>query len=118
MSKKNKETPPLEPEMAEQTPGTETVPEEAPAPAPLTEELDALKKQLEMQMGTLVRLEELMTDHPTSVRRIMAEMEFTQCEVFYRWRPELREAGQTTRTREETDERCRRYVDVIRAGKR
>ena len=66
----------------------------------------------------LVRLEELMTDHPTSVRRIMAEMEFTQCEVFYRWRPELREAGQTTRTREETDERCRRYVDVIRAGKR
>ena len=83
-----------------------------------TVNLEALKKQLEMQMGTLVRLEELMTDHPTSVRRIMAEMEFTQCEVFYRWRPELREAGQTTRTREETDERCRRYVDVIRAGKR
>lgn len=83
-----------------------------------TVNLEALKKQLEMQMGTLVRLDELMTDHPTSVRRIMAEMEFTQCEVFYRWRPELREAGQTTRTREETDERCRRYVDVIRKEKK
>ena len=56
MSKKNKETPPLEPEMAEQTPGTETVPEEAPAPAPLTEELDALKKQLEESENKYLRL--------------------------------------------------------------
>ena len=65
-------------------------------------------------MGTLVRLEELMMDHPASVRRIMAEMEFAECEILYRWRPELREAGQTARSREETDERCRRYVDVVR----
>ncbi len=79
--------------------------------------LEALKKQLEMQKETLVRLEELMMDHPASVRRIMAEMEFAECEIFYRWRPELREAGQTARSREETDERCRRYVDVVRGRK-
>ena len=82
-----------------------------------TVNLEALKKQLEMQMGTLVRLEELFADHPAAVRRIMAEMEFARCEVFYRWRPELKEAGQSVCTKEETDERCRRYVDVIRKGK-
>ena len=29
----------------------------------------------------------------------------------------LKEAGQSVCTKEETDERCRRYVDVIRKGK-
>lgn len=82
-----------------------------------TVNLEALKKQLEMQMGTIARLDELLTSHPTSVRRIMAEMEFSECEVFYRWRPELKEAGQNMRSREETDERCRRYVDVVRKAK-
>lgn len=76
--------------------------------------LEALKKQLDMQRQTMVRMEELLTDHPTSVRRIVAQMEFAQCEVFYRWRPELQEVGQTLRSREETDERCRRYVEVLR----
>ena len=82
-----------------------------------TVNLEALKKQLEMQMGTLVRLEELFADHPAAVRRIMAEMEFARCEVFYRWRPELKEAVQSVSTKEETDERCRRYVEVIQKGK-
>ena len=31
--------------------------------------------------------------------------------------PELKEAGQSVCTKEETDERCRRYVDVIQKGK-
>lgn len=80
--------------------------------------LEALKKQFEMQMETLVRLEELTATHPTSVRRILAEMEFTQCEVFYQWRPELKEAGQKVHSKKETDERCRRYVEILRNGKK
>ena len=80
--------------------------------------LEALKKQFEMQMETLVRLEELTSTHPTSVRRILAEMEFAQCEVFYQWRPELKEAGQKVRSRKETDERCKRYVEVLRNEKK
>ena len=79
-----------------------------------TVNLEALKKQLEMQMGTLVRLEELFADHPAAVRRIMAEMEFARCEVFYRWRPELKEAGQSVCTKEETDEK----LDEVDAGVR
>ncbi len=81
-----------------------------------TVNLEALRKQLEMQMGNWTKFNELLYDHPTSVRRIVAEMEFAECEVFYRWRPELKKAGQVMRSKEETDERCRRFVDVTKNG--
>ncbi|RGY98896.1 M48 family metallopeptidase [Clostridium sp. AM58-1XD] len=77
---------------------------------------EALRKQLDMQMGNLTKFNELLYDHPTSVRRIVAEMEFIECEVFYRWRPELMQPGQIMRSKEETDERCRRFVDVAKEG--
>ena len=79
--------------------------------------LEGEKRQLGKQIGTVGRLEEAMTDRTAAVRRSRAEMEVAECEVFFRWRQELREAGQTGRSREETDERCRRYVDVVRNRK-
>ncbi len=81
-----------------------------------TVNLEALRRQLEMQMGNMARLDELLASHPSSVRRIVAEMEFAECEVFYRWRPELKKPGQVMRSRQETDERCRRFVDVMKKG--
>lgn len=75
-----------------------------------------LQSQLTMQMSNMARFEELFASHPSSARRIAAEMEFAGCEVLYRWRPELKEAGQTMRSREETDNRCRRFIDVARKG--
>lgn len=78
--------------------------------------LEALSRQLEENMTSIARLDELACDHPAAVRRIAAEMEFARSEVFYRWRPELKEAGKAVFTREETDERCRRYIDVSRKG--
>lgn len=78
--------------------------------------LEALRRQLEMQMNNVTKFNELLYSHPTSVRRIMAEIEFAECETFYRWRPELKEPGQIIRTDQEVNERCRRFVDISRKG--
>lgn len=78
--------------------------------------LEALSRQLEENVTSIGRLDELFRDHPIATRRIAAEMEFAKSEVFYRWRPELKEAGAAMYTRKETDERCRRYIDVTRKG--
>lgn len=75
---------------------------------------EELKKQLDMQTSNLTRLEELGRSHPVAVRRIMAEELFAECEIFYRWRPDLRVPGQTLRSKEETDELCRHYVNVFK----
>jgi len=74
--------------------------------------IEALRQQFEEHKGGIARLDELLYDHPVAARRIAAETEFAQCDVFYRWRPELKEPGMALHSREETDERCRRYVAV------
>lgn len=73
-----------------------------------------LEKQLDMQMNNITRLEELDSAHPAAVRRIMAEKFFAECELFYRWRPDLRTPGQMLRSKEETDALCKRYIDIVR----
>ncbi len=72
-----------------------------------------LEKQLDMQMNNITRLEELDNTHPATVRRIMAEKFFSQCDLFYRWRPDLRTPGQLTRSKEETDTLCKRYINIV-----
>lgn len=74
---------------------------------------DELKKQLDMQASNLTRLEELGRTHPLPVRRIIAEELFAECELFYRWRPDLRTPGQVLRSKDETDELCKHYVNVF-----
>ena len=72
-----------------------------------------LEKQLEMQMNNITRLEELDNSHPATVRRIMAEKFFAECDLFYRWRPDLRTPGQVLRSKEETDALCKKYINIV-----
>ena len=76
----------------------------------------ALREQLKSQMGTMIKYEELERSHPTAVRRIAAEMEFAECEVLYQWRPELKKPGIIMRSKKETDERCRAFIDLTKKG--
>lgn len=76
-------------------------------------DISVLKEQMQMTMDNPNRLMELLTDHPLSIKRIFAEMEFAECELFYEWRPDLKTPGQIMRSKEETDVRCKKYIDVI-----
>lgn len=75
-------------------------------------DLDAVRAQLEEQMGNITRIVELLYDHPTTARRIAANMEFEHCDLLYEWRPDLKKPGLLTRSKEETDERCHRVIDL------
>ena len=76
-------------------------------------DLDSLRKQFEISDNTDARYLELMSSHPITIKRIFCEKEFSECETFYEWRPDLKEAGKIVRTKEETDKRCKKYIDVI-----
>lgn len=76
----------------------------------------AIREQLENQVNNLSKYAELNYDHPSGARRIAAEMEFAECEVLYQWRPELKTHGLVTRSRKQTDDRCRRVVDLTKNG--
>lgn len=80
----------------------------------ITTELDIefLQKQLEVSYDSAMRYLEINSTHPASIKRVLAEMEFAECETFYQWRPELKKPGQTLRTKEETDSRCKKFIDV------
>ena len=80
----------------------------------ITTELDieSLQKQLNVSYDSAIRYLELNSTHPATIKRILAEMEFAECETFYEWRPDLKKAGQTVRTKEEADLRCKKFIDV------
>lgn len=82
--------------------------------------LDALHRQLEEILASPTRIMEIgdmgslsFNDHPGSIRRIFTEMEFTECETFYRWRPELKKPGTIVRSKAETDGRCQKLVNIL-----
>lgn len=81
-----------------------------------TIDYEALRDQLKRQVSTAVKYEELNSTHPSTARRIAAEMEFAECEVLYQWRPELKKPGITMRSKKETDDRCRAYIDLTKKG--
>lgn len=76
--------------------------------------IDEIVKQLDMQQNNITRLEELTRTHPAAARRIVAERYFAECDVLYRWRPDLRRPGQTMRSKEETDDLCKRYINILK----
>ena len=80
----------------------------------ITTELDieSLQKQLNVSYDSTVRYLELNATHPATIKRILAEMEFAECEIFYQWRPDLKKHNRIIRTREETDSRCKKFIDV------
>lgn len=76
----------------------------------------SIRKQLENQVNNIVKYAELRDDHPSGARRIAAEMEFAECDLLYRWRPELKKHGVTMRSKKETDDRCRKIIDLTKNG--
>lgn len=88
--------------------------------------LEALRKQLDRIFDSPTRINELgyiaaaddgynvaLKDHPGELRRIFAELEFTECETFYKWRPELKKPGTVLRSKSETDARCKKLVNIL-----
>ena len=74
--------------------------------------IDALREQMELTMGNPTRLYEALYNHPSSVRRIFCIKEFEECEIFYRWRNDLRTPGVKERSKADTDARCQKLVNI------
>lgn len=79
-------------------------------------DFDSIRKQLETQVNNITKFEELDDTHPSNARRIAAQMEFAECELLYRWRPDLKKHGAIMRTKQETDKRCRKVIDLTKNG--
>jgi len=75
-------------------------------------DIESLQKQLHVSYDSTVRYLELGATHPATIKRILAQMEFAECETYYAWRPDLKKASQIIRTKEETDARCKKFIDV------
>jgi len=80
--------------------------------------VEAIVRQYDRLRSTPVRMLELTADHPSSVRRILALMEFLNSEVLCSWRPELKKAGVALIGKQELDARCEKYVSVTKSEKR
>lgn len=73
----------------------------------------ALRKQLDMTLDNPSRILEIYSDHPSSLRRIFAEMAFAECETLYHWRPEFQQPDMRVRSREEVEEKCKKLVNIV-----
>lgn len=76
----------------------------------------AILGQLDETMGNIAKYDEILSSHPATSRRLKALQEFSQCAAYYEWRPDQKKPGQIMRSREETDERCKRYIDLTKKG--
>ncbi|WP_407384369.1 M48 family metallopeptidase [Ruminococcus sp.] len=74
-----------------------------------------LKKQLDVVNSSPYRYQELMYNHPISVRRVFAEMEFAKCETLYAWRPDLKTPGIRPQSKAMTDEACKKIIGVMKS---
>jgi Zn-dependent protease with chaperone function len=72
-------------------------------------------KQIQTVQSTPVRLLELFQSHPLIPKRIEALRLFAECEVFYRWRPELGTAASAW-SKQATDEQCEQFIHVLAKG--
>lgn len=75
--------------------------------------LEDLREQLDMTLENPTKLLEIQYDHPSSIRRIFASKEFEECEIFYRWRPEFKKPDSISRSKTETDARCKKIVNIL-----
>ena len=74
---------------------------------------EALREQMELTLSSPYRFNELMHSHPLSIKRVFAVMDFAECELMYQWRPDLKTPDQKLFSKEETDRKCKRYIDVV-----
>ena len=79
-----------------------------------TMDLSAIHDQLAMTLDNPTRMLEITNTHPAFARRIFCDKEFEQCDVLYSWRPDMKKPGLTLRSKEETDERCKKLVNIIK----
>lgn len=77
---------------------------------------EAIRAQLEHTVSSIAKYSEILDSHPAVARRIAALQEFRECKIYYEWRPDQKTPGQMMRTKEETDERCNRYIDLNKNG--
>mgnify|MGYP005953417609 CR=1 FL=1 len=80
-------------------------------------QIEPLRKQLERMLNNPTAFLELQNTHPGTARRIVAEMEFMECETLYQWRPEKKQPGLPIRSKKETDARCRKFIALLAKGK-
>lgn len=83
-----------------------------------TLDIDELLKQYDVMRGNPVRFYEWTMDHPLSVRRIMADKEFMNSQVFYDWHPEMKRPDMRLYTKQELDARCDKIISVTKSEKR
>lgn len=74
----------------------------------------AIREQLGGTMESVARYNEIFDSHPATARRIAAVTEFSECSVYYEWRPDLKKPGAVMRSKQETDDRCNRYIDLTK----
>lgn len=79
--------------------------------------LEEIEKQLERQQQTIVRLEMLTASHPSIASRIACQKIFSQCDVFYSWRKDLKDPGQKLIGREQADALCTEKLTILKGGK-
>lgn len=77
----------------------------------------AALKQYDILRKTPVRLLELNSTHPNTVRRLYANLEFLNSDILYKWRPEWRKPDMKLIDKQELDTRCEKYISVIRSEK-
>lgn len=80
--------------------------------------IDELLKQYDTMRDNPVRFHEWTMDHPLTVRRILADKEFMNSQVFYDWHPELKKPDMRLYTKQELDARCDKIISVTKSEKR
>ena len=78
--------------------------------------LDDIDKQLERQQKTITRFEQLLSSHPSVAARIAAQKIFSTCDIFYSWRKDLKNSDIQLISIENTDELCRKKLQILKGG--
>lgn len=76
-------------------------------------DIDALREQLNTTIKNTAKIYEILSDHPSAIRRIFCIKEFEECEIFYKWRTELRKPDSVVRSKSETDYRCQQLINIM-----
>ena len=77
-------------------------------------DLNTLREQFDLMKSNPMRYNELYYNHPATVKRIFAQMEFAQSEMYYEWRPDLKKPSKHLLTRKETDDRVKSYIEIAK----
>ncbi|SHH89979.1 Peptidase family M48 [Butyrivibrio fibrisolvens DSM 3071] len=85
----------------------------------ITSKLDteSLREQLRMTEASGSKYMESLYNHPITTKRVFAQMEFAESEVFYSWRPDLLKPGVVPKTRSMVDNEVKNIIKLNGKGK-